>query len=96
MKPLPERLNDRLEREGKRTRNGGEAPGWLASPLQAESPDPEVDELVTLARHVQSHPHLHANPDFADLLASVCLSSCWEPACWSSRHRSPILRIRSP
>ncbi len=68
MKPLPERLNDRLEREVKRTRNGGEAPGWLASPLQAESPDPEVDELVTLARHVQSNPHLHANPDFAQLL----------------------------
>ena len=68
MKPLSQRLNDQLERGGKRIRNSGEAPGWLASPLQAESPDPEVDELVALARHVQSHPHLHANPDFADLL----------------------------
>src|SRR6266702_196490 len=68
MKPLSQRLNDQLERGGKRIRNSGEAPGWLASPLQAESPDPEVDELVALARHVQSNPHLHANPDFADLL----------------------------
>lgn len=68
MKPLYERLNDRLERGSKRSWNSGEPPDWLTSPLQAPNRDPEVDELVSLAKQLQTNPHMHANHDFAEML----------------------------
>ena len=68
MKPLSERLNDRLERRDRRSREGGEAQDWPVSPLYATDRDPEVDELVTLAQRLQSTSHLQADPDFASEL----------------------------
>lgn len=64
MKPLSERLNDRLERRDRRSWKEGEAQGWLHAPDR----DPEIDELVTLARRLQSTSHLQADPDFASQL----------------------------
>jgi hypothetical protein len=68
MKPLSERLNDRLELRNRRSWEGGEAQDWLVSPLHAPGRDPEVDELVTLAGRLQSTSHLQADPDFASQL----------------------------
>lgn len=65
MNPLPERLNDRLERLNALSRNGEQSPGGFLSPVDVPAHDPEVDELVTLARRVQSAPSLQVNPDFA-------------------------------
>lgn len=64
MKPLSERLNDRLERRDRRSWEDGEAQDWLHTPDH----DPEIDELVTLARRLQSTSHLQADPDFASQL----------------------------
>src|SRR6266699_1163210 len=64
MKPLSERLNDRLERRDRRSWEDGEAQDQLHAPGR----DPEVDELVTLARRLQSTSHLQADPDFASQL----------------------------
>jgi hypothetical protein len=69
MKPLPERLNDRLERQNARSSKGEESPGWLLSPLaQTSYIDPEVDELVDLAHRFQSASPLEVDPDFAQQL----------------------------
>ncbi len=68
MKPLPERLNDRLERRQVRSWNGEEPPDWLLSPVSAPNQDPEVDELVALALRVQAAPPLQVDPDFAQRL----------------------------
>jgi uncharacterized protein DUF5667 len=65
MKPFPERLNDGLEQLNAGSWNGEKSPDWLLSPVDAPNHDPEVDELVTLARRFQSAPSLQVNPDFA-------------------------------
>jgi hypothetical protein len=65
MKPLPERLNDQLER--------GESRSWKSEELPTPAPDPGVDELVTVARWVQSHPQLQTDPDFVELLETRLL-----------------------
>ncbi len=65
MNPLPERLNERLERRQVRSWNGEEPPDWLLSPVPAPNRDPEVDELVALALRVQAAPPLQVDPDFA-------------------------------
>ena len=66
MKPLPERLNDRLERQSARTSKGEESPGGLLSPpAQTSHIDPGVDELVDLAHRFQSASPLEIDPDFA-------------------------------
>lgn len=65
MKPLPERLNDQLERQNARSWNGEEPQGWLLSSAHAPHGDPEVDELVDLAHRLQSAPSLQVDPDFA-------------------------------
>ena len=66
MKPLPERLNDRLERQNARTSKGEESPGWLLSPpAQTSHIDPGVDELVDLAHRFQAASPLEVDPDFA-------------------------------
>ncbi len=74
MKPLPERLNDRLERRHMRSWNGEEPPDWLLSPVHAPNRDPEVDELVALALRLQSAPPLQADPDFARQLEQHILA----------------------
>jgi hypothetical protein len=68
LNPLPERLNERLEREERRSRRGGAPSDWLASSTHAPGRDPEVDELVALARRLQATPHLQADPLFAQHL----------------------------
>lgn len=65
MKPLSERLNDRLEQEQSRTWNGGEELSPSALPMHTPASDPEVEELVLVAKRWQSSPHLQADPDFA-------------------------------
>ncbi len=65
MKPLPERLNDRLEQRNARSSYGEGAPDWLLSPVHAPSQDPEADELVALALRLQSAPPLQVDPDYA-------------------------------
>src|SRR5260370_42460835 len=65
MKPLPERLNERLEQHNARSSYGEGAPDWLLSPVHAPSQDPEADELVALALRLQSAPPLQVDPDYA-------------------------------
>jgi hypothetical protein len=65
MNPLPERLNERLERLNALSRNNEQSPDGLLSTADAPDRDPEIDELVTLARRVQSAPSLQVHPDFA-------------------------------
>ncbi len=98
MKPLSERLNDRLERRDRRSWKEGEAQGWLHAPDR----DPEIDELVTLARRLQSTSHLQADPDFASqlerrmLIQHAALSRkqpahrCFFPRMW---HMNPAPAI---
>ncbi len=64
MRSLPDRLNDRIERQ----RRGERAvtPGKIQ--------DPEVDELATLARRLQVTPQLRVNPDFAQQLEARLLT----------------------
>jgi hypothetical protein len=66
LKPLPERLNDRLERQNAHSSKDEELRGWLLSPpAQTSHIDPEVDELVDLALRFQSASPLEVDPDFA-------------------------------
>ncbi len=65
MKPLPERLNERLEQHNARSSYGEGVPDWLLSPVHAPSQDPEADELVALALRLQSAPPLQVDPDYA-------------------------------
>jgi hypothetical protein len=65
LKPLPERLNDRLERQIMPS-SKEESVGWLLSSSAQISPvDPEVDELVSLAHRFQSASPLKVDPEFA-------------------------------
>src|SRR5712692_1262623 len=68
-----ERLNERLERGDERRRNGEKSPEPLTLLAYAPDRDPEIDELVMVARRLQSSPHLLADSDFADLLESRVL-----------------------
>ena len=68
-----ERLNERLERGNERPRNGEKPPERLTLLAHALDRDQEIDELVMVARRLQSNPHLQADPDFADLLESRIL-----------------------
>jgi hypothetical protein len=69
-----ERLNERLERgDRERPWNGEKSPERLTLLAHALDRDPEIDELVMVARRLQSSPHLLADPDFADLLESRVL-----------------------
>jgi uncharacterized protein DUF5667 len=66
LKPLPERLNDRLERQNARSSKDEESPSWLLTPpTQTSHIDTEVDELVDLAHRFQSASPLEVDPDFA-------------------------------
>lgn len=68
MKPLAERLNDRLKQERRRSWSGGEPSGMSASRTRTPASDPEIEELVALAKCWQASPHLQADPDFASQL----------------------------
>jgi hypothetical protein len=69
LKPLPERLNDRLERQNVRYSKDEKSSGWLlSSPEQTSHIDPEVDELVDLAHRFRSASQLEVDPGFAQRL----------------------------
>jgi len=72
MKPLQERLNERLEQRTARSRDAAGAPAWLLSPVHAPNQDPEADELVALALRLQAAPPLQVDPDFAWQLEQRC------------------------
>lgn len=65
MKPLQERLNDRLESVQSRIwQNGQQAIGFILPEPELER-DPEIDELLVLAQQLQAAPQLQVDPDFA-------------------------------
>lgn len=62
MKPLEDRLNDHLEQQGIAT-------GFAEHQVNgARPPDPEIEELVEVARRFQAAPQLQANAVFASQL----------------------------
>ena len=65
-----ERLNEQLERGKVEVRpwQGEKRPGQLVLSTYTFPGDPEIDELVMVARRLQSSPQLQADPAFADLL----------------------------
>jgi hypothetical protein len=65
MKPLQERLNDRLEPAQSRIWQNGQRPIGFILPEPELEHDPEIDELVVLARQLQAAPQLQVDPDFA-------------------------------
>ncbi|HEX6479238.1 MAG TPA: DUF5667 domain-containing protein [Ktedonobacteraceae bacterium] len=65
MKPLEERLNDRLEQAQWGIGRNGQHPGGFTLPVGEREHDPEVDELVALARRLQQAHQLQVTPDFA-------------------------------
>ena len=73
MKPLPERLNERLENHIAFWHEG-RLPGQFRSPLPSTSDDPEVDALISLANRLQSAPPLQVDPDFARRLEGRLLA----------------------
>ena len=68
MKPLPERLNERLEQRNARS-SYSEEPS-----VSALTRDPEADELVALALRVQAAPPLQVDPAFARQLEQRILA----------------------
>lgn len=69
MRPLPDRLNDRLDQQIAFWRDE-EQQGQL---LDALGNDPEIDELIRLADRVQSTPFLEVSPVFARQLEQQVL-----------------------
>jgi Domain of unknown function (DUF5667) len=65
MKPLEERLNDRLEQAQWGIGRNGQHPGGFTLPVRAREHDWEVDELVALALRLQQAHQLQVAPDFA-------------------------------
>ena len=65
MKPLEERLNDRLEQAGWGSGRNGQHPGGFTLPVREREHDGEVDELVALARRLHQARPLQVAPDFA-------------------------------
>lgn len=63
-----ERLNEQIERGEVRPWYGVKRPDQLALPAYTSAGDPEIDELVMVARRLQSSPQLQADPAFADRL----------------------------
>jgi len=94
LKPLPERLNDRLERQTAHSLKDEESPGWLPSPpAQTSQSDPEVDELVDLAQRFQSASPLQVDPDFARQLEQRVLMHNATLRSQQFRHRWSFPRL---
>ncbi len=68
MKPLYERLNDRLEQVESRSWQNGHYPSNSILPEPGLEGDPEVDALVALARRLRAAPHIQVDPGFAGQL----------------------------
>ncbi|HKV57559.1 MAG TPA: DUF5667 domain-containing protein, partial [Ktedonobacteraceae bacterium] len=59
-------------------------------PAPTSDHDPEIDKLVTVARHLQSHPQLQADPDFVELLETRLLLHHA-----ALRQKQPARKVRS-
>ncbi len=82
MKPLPDRLDDELERWRSRQAYDGR------QPVRPRASDPQVDALAHLARRFQSAPPLQVDPHFAQWLEDRVLAR--QEAL--QRHRPPPRR----
>ena len=65
MKPPEERLNDRLEQAAWGSGPSGQHPVGFTLRVGEREPDPQVEELVALARRLQQAHQLQVAPDFA-------------------------------
>ncbi len=92
MKPLQERLNDRLEQYLTSSTPGAQRVSGLA--LSSDGDDPEVDELVALAQRFQTAPQLRVNPDFADVLERRMLRHSLEQHQRAAHDWSFLRRLR--
>ncbi|MBV9230938.1 MAG: hypothetical protein JOZ18_16630 [Chloroflexi bacterium] len=73
MKPLPDRLNDRLEKQNAFWRGERQAaPSYSSAP--SVDIDPEVAELTVLAQRLKTAPHLQVDPGFAQRLEARILA----------------------
>jgi hypothetical protein len=68
MKPLHDRLNDRLEHIELRNWQNGHHPSDFMLQEPRHEGDPEVDALVVLARRLRVAPHMQVDKDFAGRL----------------------------
>jgi len=68
MKPLHDRLNDRLEHIESRNWQNGHHPSDFMLQEPRHEGDPEVDALVVLARRLRVAPHMQVDKDFAGRL----------------------------
>ena len=97
MKPLEERLNDRLEQTRRGIGPSGQHAGGFTLPGREREQDPQVDELVALARRLQQAHQLQVAPDFARQLERRMVRRCAELQLQrGSRRRSffSLLRAR--
>ena len=94
MKPLPERFNDRLERQRMPSSKDEEPAGWQFSSHARVSPiDPEVDELVALAHRFQSASPLQVDTEFARQLEQRVLMLNAALRLQQLRHRRLFPRL---
>jgi hypothetical protein len=92
MKPLEERLNDRLEQAGW---GSGQHQVGFTLPAREREHDPQVDELVALARRLQQAHQLQVAPDFARQLERRIVRRSAELQLGSKRRSFfPLLRAR--
>ena len=93
MNPLDERLNDHLERL---VQNSGHA-GHQAGGFTGLAPErvSEIEDLVELARCLQSAPQLQVAPDFATQLERRLLRRHAELRLHSGKRRSPFVLLRA-
>jgi hypothetical protein len=68
MKPLHERLNDRLEQVILRNRHKRQYSHDFILPTSGTEHDPPIDELVALAQSLQAAPQLEVAPDYTKQL----------------------------
>ncbi|HET8854212.1 MAG TPA: DUF5667 domain-containing protein [Ktedonobacteraceae bacterium] len=68
MKPLHDRLNDRLEHIESHSWQNGHSPSDFLLQEPGREGDPQVDALVVLARRLRVAPHIQVDPDFAQRL----------------------------
>jgi hypothetical protein len=94
MKPLEERLNDRLEQAAWGIGRNGQHAGGFTLPVSEREHDSDVDELVALARRVQQAHQLQVASDFARQLERRMVRRYAELQR-GSRRRSFFSRLRA-
>jgi hypothetical protein len=91
MKPLAERLKDRLEQAASRTEH--QKQGSFLLPKPENEQDPEIEELVSLARSLQAAPQLQMAPDFVRLLERRMLRHHTELQLKQARRKRPCFLL---